>query len=130
MKLLSRRRRADLSCRTVVDVVRGVPRFAVLLYRLMLDGRVSRFDRALFALALGYTLVPRDLVPDWVPGLGRLDDLVIVTLALYRLLHRTERKILLEHWDGDADPLLLLQDLLDRAVGAAPWWTRSLARAG
>lgn len=125
-----RRRRADLSFRTVVDVARGIPRFAVLLGRLVRDPRVSRLDRVLFGAALAYLFVPWDLVPDWVPGLGRVDDLLLVILALYRLLHRTDRDVLLEHWGEDAEPLLVLEDLLDRAVGAAPWWTRRLVEAG
>ncbi len=132
MSLLARRRksRAGLSFGTVVALVQGIPRFGLLLMRLMRDGRVSRLDRALLGFALVYVFLPGDLVPDWVPGVGRLDDLLLVTLALYRLFHRVDSDVVLEHWDGEIEPLLVLEDLLERAVGAAPWWTRRLIRAG
>lgn len=132
MSLLARRRksRADLSFGTVVALVRGIPRFGLLLVRLLRDPRVSRLDRALLGFSLVYLFLPSDLLPDWVPGVGHLDDLLVVTLALYRLFHRVDADVVLEHWDGDIDPLLVLEDLLERAVGAAPWWTRRLIRAG
>lgn len=122
--------RASLSLRTVKDVVRGIPRFGVLLFRLLGDGRVSLVDRALFGFALTYLFTPVDLVPDWILGFGELDDLLVLFLALDRLLHRTDREVLLEHWDGDRGPLLVVTDLLDRVTGRLPRWIRGVLRAG
>jgi uncharacterized membrane protein YkvA (DUF1232 family) len=122
--------RASLSLRTVKEVVRGIPRFGVLLFRLLGDGRVSLVDRALFGFALTYLFTPVDLVPDWILGFGELDDLLVVFLALDRLLHRTDREVLLEHWDGDRRPLLMVTDLLDRVMQRLPRWIRGVLRAG
>ena len=124
------RKGADLSLGTVMDVLRGLPRFGLLLYRLMRDGRVAAFDRALFAATLVYLFTPVDVVPDWIPVLGQLDDLALVAIALYRLVHRTDEAVLREHWSGDEAPLHVLADLLDRSVGALPGWTRKLIAAG
>lgn len=122
--------RASLSLRTVKDVVRGIPRFGVLLFRLLSDGRVSLVDRALFGFALAYLFTPVDLVPDWILGFGELDDLLVVFLALDRLLNRTDREVLLDHWDGDRGPLLVVTDLLDRVMQRLPRWVRGVLRAG
>ena len=49
------------------------------VYRLLLrDERTPMVSKALLWLALGYALMPFDLVPDWIPVLGQLDDLVVV----------------------------------------------------
>lgn len=111
-------------------VVIRLPSLGKLLYRLLGDRRVSVLDRALFGATLVYLFVPVDLVPDWIPGLGQLDDLLLVLVSLDRLLYRTEPKVLLEHWDADPQLLLDLRGLLDRTVDALPGWARGLLRAG
>lgn len=108
----------------------GVPAFGKLLYRLLGDDRVSLLDKVIFGAALVYLFVPVDLVPDWLPALGQLDDLLVVGVTLDRLLHRTDEAVLAEHWDGDGASLAALKSLLDRAVGVLPGWARGLLRAG
>lgn len=122
--------RARFSLDTARAVVRSLPGFGRLLYRLVRDPRVSRLDRLLFAAAFLYLLTPVDVVPDWLPVMGQLDDLLVVGLALYRLLYRTPEEILLEHWDGEERALSVVRDLLDRIVGVVPWWGRRLLRGG
>lgn len=114
----------------LIRAVKGIPAFGKLLFRLLGDRRVSLLDRALFGATLVYLFVPVDLVPDWIAGLGQLDDLLLVLFTLDRLLYRTHPDILLEHWDGDPEILLTLQDLLDRSADRLPGWARKLLRAG
>lgn len=115
---------------TAASVLRAIPGFAKLLYRLMKDPRVSGLDRALFGFTMAYLFVPLDVIPDWIPALGGLDDLVLLGLALDRLLYRTDSGILLEHWDGDPYPLVKIRELLDRVAGALPAWARWVVRSG
>lgn len=111
-------------------ILAGIPRFGKLLYRLLGDPRVSLFDRALFGATLVYLFVPFDLVPDWLPAFGQLDDLVLVLFTLDRLLYRTDPGVLRDHWDGDPETLAALRRLLDGAADVLPGWARGLLRAG
>ena len=47
------------------------------------DNRVPKISKALLATALFYFLLPFDLIPDFIPVFGHIDDLVIIPLLLY-----------------------------------------------
>jgi uncharacterized membrane protein YkvA (DUF1232 family) len=59
----------------------------IRVYRLVLaDPRTPRPAKFLLGLAVGYALMPFDLIPDWIPLLGHLDDLILVpALAILAL---------------------------------------------
>ena len=57
------------------------------VYRLVLiDPRTPRLSKILLSAGIGYFLSPIDLIPDFVPVLGQLDDLLIVPGLLYAAL--------------------------------------------
>ena len=94
--LRRRRKRGNL----IMAMLRHLPNLVKLVYRLFTDPRVSRFDRALFAVVLAYVFSPFDLLPDWLGVFGLTDDLYLVGLSLGRLLRNAGPDLLLEHWDG------------------------------
>jgi uncharacterized membrane protein YkvA (DUF1232 family) len=72
------------------------PLYARLLWSLVQDDRTPNSRKVLLAGALGYVVLGRDIVPDWVPILGQLDDLVVVALATELFLDGLDDMLLAE----------------------------------
>jgi uncharacterized membrane protein YkvA (DUF1232 family) len=89
-------------------LVAGIPRYLKLMVSLIGDPRVSGTDKALLASAVAYTLIPFDLIPDVIPFFGQLDDLFFLALAMERLVSRAGPDLVLAHWKGSQEALMLL----------------------
>jgi uncharacterized membrane protein YkvA (DUF1232 family) len=63
----------------------------------MRDPRVPWYARALGACVVAYALSPIDLIPDFIPVIGYLDDLVLVPLGLLLMLRLIPAEVLAEH---------------------------------
>jgi uncharacterized membrane protein YkvA (DUF1232 family) len=72
------------------------PLYARLLWSLLKDDRTPTQRKVLLAGALGYVMLGRDIVPDRVPILGQLDDLVVVALATELFLDGLDEDLLAE----------------------------------
>ena len=72
------------------------PVYARLIFALVLDDRMPASRKALLAGAAGYLVIGRDLIPDEVPILGGLDDLVVVVLAVDLFLDGVPSELLSE----------------------------------
>lgn len=110
---------------TMRQVLRDLPNFAKLLGRLATDPRVSKVDKAIVLAAVGYMLMPVDLLPD-LPVIGQVDDVYLLALALDRLLNNAGIDTLLDHWDGDVESLEAALAALDRAGSFLPQGIRSM----
>jgi uncharacterized membrane protein YkvA (DUF1232 family) len=90
-----------------------LPNCVRLVRRLRKDARVPWRARVAVVLAGVWVLSPIDLIPEFIPVIGPLDDVVVVALALRYAARRVPRNVLLDAWDGDPR-------LLERLLGAAP----------
>lgn len=73
----------------------------VFYQRLQKHPDTPKLAKALLWLAIGYVLMPFDLIPDFLPIIGQLDELVIVPLLLYCALKVTPANIILQCRDID-----------------------------
>jgi len=89
-----------------------VPTYARLMWALALDDRTPGARKAVLAGALGYLVLGRDLVPDDVPLVGGLDDLVVVALAVDLFLDGVPDELL----DEKLDELGIARPAFDRDV--------------
>ncbi len=82
-----------------LPVASRIPTYARLVTALVLDDRMPASRKALLAGAAGYLVIGRDLIPDSVPILGGVDDLVVVVLAVDLFLEGAPDDLLEEKLD-------------------------------
>ena len=97
-----------------------VPNLMKLLYDLLKDPRVSRADKAILAGVIMYVIVPIDVIPDFVPFVGMVDDSYLIAISLLRLLNRADRQVVLEHWKGGVDIKQLVENIANIAAYFIP----------
>jgi uncharacterized membrane protein YkvA (DUF1232 family) len=85
-----------------------VPDFVVLFRRLLADRRVSRRRKVALAALIPYLAMPFDLVPDFIPVAGYLDDAVLVAFVLRHVLRGSGPELIEEHWPGPRSSLALV----------------------
>jgi uncharacterized membrane protein YkvA (DUF1232 family) len=100
------------------------PRLVKLVWRLARDPRVPARTKAVLFVLVGYLASPIDLIPDFIAGLGQVDDLVIAALALDQILNRVPDEVVREHWDGDEDVLEVVRQILDISTSFIPGWLK------
>lgn len=117
--------------RTVMDTIRQLPAYLRLLFGLMTDRRVAMVDKVLVGAAIAYILTPMDLIPDFVPFLGEVDDVFLLVTALQRLIANAGRAIVREYWSGDPGALadMNLRHVLTAAAFFLPRRVRRRLRA-
>ena len=105
-------------------IARLVPYCAILFKRLLGDSRVPARWKVASAFALVYLAFPIDLVPDFIPVLGQLDDAVVVALVLRGLLRSAGPRLMREHWPGPAALLIPLERFAGAVPAARGGWQR------
>ena len=105
--------------RDVRAVARFIPDCIVLVRRLLGDPRVPRRHKLLLGALVGYLVFPIDLVPDFVPVAGHVDDLLAVVLALRVVLRGSGSERLRTHWPGPESSLGLLLRFAGAPSGGA-----------
>lgn len=90
---------------------------ALLLYYVLQDPNVSTLDKAKIYGALGYFILPIDLIPDFIPVVGYSDDLAALAWAIHSVWKnitpkmKAKAKTQLHEWFGDYDSDTLDADI-------------------
>jgi len=88
-----------------------LPNLILLFKRLVQDPRVPRTSKVLVVLGLAWFASPIDLLPEFLPVVGPLDDAVVAWLILRRVVRSSGPEVIAEHWRGS-------EELLRRAFEA------------
>jgi uncharacterized membrane protein YkvA (DUF1232 family) len=80
----------------------------VLFKRLLGDPRVPRKAKVALAFVIPYLAMPFDLIPDFLPVIGQLDDALIVVVALGYVSRCAGRDVIEELWPGSERGLRIL----------------------
>src|SRR4051795_6162954 len=98
---------------TAKDLATVLPACVTTARRLRKDSRVPRRAKLAVAFAGLWVLSPIDLIPEFLPVIGPLDDVVVVALALRFAARRVPHEAIYEAWPADPK-------LLDRLLGNRP----------
>ncbi len=83
------------------EVAALLPNLVVLFRGLLSDPRVPRSSKRWLWFALAWCISPIDLIPEFIPVAGPLDDAIVAGLVLRHVVRRTDRVVLADHWRGD-----------------------------
>ena len=75
------------------SVVKNLKREFTVYQLVLKDSRTPRLARLLLWIAIGYTLLPFDIIPDFIPILGQLDDIVIVPALVILALKMIPKEV-------------------------------------
>jgi uncharacterized membrane protein YkvA (DUF1232 family) len=90
------------------ELISLLPNLIRLFRGLLGDARVPRSSKVLLALAAVWLVSPIDLIPEFLPGIGGLDDAVVAGLALRHVVKRAGPEVVRDHWHGDPKTIGLL----------------------
>ena len=100
---------------------RGLGRDVSALYRSARDARTPWYAKAVAACVVGYALSPVDLIPDFIPVIGLLDDLLIVPLGIALAIRLVPAEVLAEYRDAADQSMRLPVGWTAAVVVAAIW---------
>jgi uncharacterized membrane protein YkvA (DUF1232 family) len=93
------------------DFLFALPDFFILFTRLFMDKRIPKSRKMFISAILGYLVLPIDIIPDFIPILGYVDDLVLVVLALDQILLETDEQIIKDNWSGKSNVIELIRSI-------------------
>ncbi len=97
-----------------------LPNLGALFYGLMRDARVPRSSKLLLAFGIAWFASPIDLIPEFIPVAGPLDDAIVAILVLRHVLGSVDREVLAERWPGDPAVLERMIRMTGRPGASAP----------
>jgi uncharacterized membrane protein YkvA (DUF1232 family) len=89
----------------VKQLLRALPDLVRLLARLVGDPLLPRTAKIALGAAMVYLASPVDLIPDFIPLVGYLDDLLLAALLVDGILNWVDRALVLKYWPGTPDAL-------------------------
>ena len=92
------------------------PQILILCQALTKDPRVLPHHRLILRALARYLELPLDLIPDFIPIVGRLDDALVVAVAIHTALKSADADLIRQYWPG---PLPAPNSILRRAKGRA-----------
>lgn len=125
---MARRRKSRSAKETLAEFLLFIPNLVRLLVSLLRDPRVSSADKSILAGVVLYVISPIDLLPDFIPFIGQVDDSYLLAIALLRLLNRANYSVVMEHWKGRVNIKDLVSTIATMAEAFLPRRIKNVLR--
>ncbi|MCM0646976.1 YkvA family protein [Clostridium swellfunianum] len=89
--------------KNIVEYALLIPDIAALLWRLFRDKRVQIKTKLLVGGLIAYIASPIDLLPDFIPMIGKIDDVAVVFFAMNKIINEVPEEVILANWTGKED---------------------------
>ena len=106
-------------------LLRALPQLARLIARLVGDPVLPRSAKIALAAAVLYLASPIDLIPDFIPFVGYLDDVLLAAIVVDGVLNYVDRGLVLRYWPGTVESL----DKVARAARVLAIWVPRRVKA-
>jgi uncharacterized membrane protein YkvA (DUF1232 family) len=125
---MARRPKSRSAKNKLVDLLLFIPNLVRLLVSLLRDPRVSSADKSILAGVVLYVISPIDLLPDFIPFIGQVDDSYLLAIALLRLLNRADYSVVMDHWKGQVNIKDLASSIATMAEAFLPRKIKNVLR--
>jgi uncharacterized membrane protein YkvA (DUF1232 family) len=102
----------DVAKERIKEILMLIPNYVKLLYRLVQDQKVPAQEKYILLATVAYVLSPLDFMPDFIPFIGQVDDVLLVALVLKRFMNSVDHQVLADYWDGSYDLLTSIERIL------------------
>ena len=89
------------------------------------DDRIPSSDKKIILIILALIVSPFDIIPDWIPIIGLLDDLVLLAVVLDYFFNHLERTLLLSHFPWSLKTFLRVQRVASGITWLTPSWIKN-----
>lgn len=104
----------------LIPYIMLLPDFIALIVRLFKDKRVPTKIKLICGAIIAYFALPFDIIPDFLPIIGKIDDLVMVFYALNKIICNVPEEVIKENWEGEEEIILVIRkgiDILYNTIG-------------
>jgi len=97
-------------CKEIIEYAMLIPDIAALLWRLFRDKRVNIKTKMLVGGLLAYIASPIDIIPDFIPLIGKIDDVAIVLFAMNKIINEVPEEVILSNWTGKDNVIKIVKE--------------------
>lgn len=111
-------------------LLRALPDLVRLVFRLAADPVLPKQAKIAIAAAVAYLLSPVDLLPDFIPVVGVLDDILLASVLVDGILNYVDRGLLLRYWPGSPESLERIARAARLLAVWVPWRVKARVFGG
>lgn len=106
-------KKMDNKYTVILEYAMIIPDMIVLFWRLLKDKRVSIKIKLLIGGIIAYLASPIDILPDFIPFVGQIDDVAIAFFGLQKIMNEVPTGVVLENWQGGDDIIKKVNEAVD-----------------
>ncbi|AZV55620.1 DUF1232 domain-containing protein [Clostridium sp. AWRP] len=106
----------------IVEYAMLIPDIIMLFIRLFKDKRVKIKVKIMLSGVIAYLASPIDIIPDFIPFVGKIDDVALAFFALNSIIDEIPEEIIIENWQGEENIILVTREAvkyITKIIGSA-----------